>query len=237
MDTFYCTEIKEGLCHLPEGESHHAARVLRKRQGQSVRLIDGQGLVGTGVFEEIHKKNCVVKIEQLLSHATPTTFLHIAIAPTKNLDRTEWFLEKTTELGIQQITPILCKHSERKVIRKDRLEKVVMAATKQSLSAFLPILDELTPFRQFLDSLAANDTQKYIAYCGDGPSIDISEISKHDTKTIVLIGPEGDFSKEEYDLALSKGFVGLTLGKSRLRTETAGIYVAAAFRFAQKKEQ
>ncbi len=233
MDTFYCANIKEGLCHLPEGESHHAARVLRKKIGQDVRLIDGKGIIGIGVFEEVHKKDCVVKVEKLTKVPHPNSFLHIAIAPTKNLDRTEWFLEKTTELGIQQITPILCKHSERKVIRIDRLEKVVMAATKQSMSAFMPILDELTPFSQFLDSLATKYDQYYIAYCGDGPSIDISAIPKHDVKTIVLIGPEGDFSKEEYQMAIEKGFVGLTLGKSRLRTETAGIYVAAAFRTAQ----
>lgn len=233
MDTFYCSEIKEGLCHLPEGESHHAARVLRKRQGQSVRLIDGNGMVATGTFEEIHKKNCVVRIQNITHHPPNKSFLHIAIAPTKNLDRTEWFLEKSTELGIQQITPILCKHSERKVIRKDRLQKVIMAATKQSMSAFLPMLDDLTPFAQLLDGLATKYDQRFIAYCGDGPTIDISAIPKHDTKTIVLIGPEGDFSKEEYQLALDKGFVGLTLGKSRLRTETAGIYVAAAFRTAQ----
>ena len=233
MDTFYCPKIKEGLCHLPDGESHHAARVLRKQQGQNVRLIDGNGTVATGTFEEIHKKNCVVKVEKIENHRPANSFLHIAIAPTKNLDRTEWFLEKTTELGIQQITPILCKHSERKVIRKDRLEKVIMAATKQSMSAFLPHLDDLTPFRQLLDGLATNYDQRFIAYCGDGPTIDISAIPKHDNKTIVLIGPEGDFTIEEYQLAIKMGFVGLTLGKSRLRTETAGIYVAAAFRTAQ----
>lgn len=233
MDTFYCPNITEELCHLPVGESHHAARVLRKQAGQSVRLIDGKGKVGTGIFEEIHKKNCVVRVEQITEHPTPQSILHIAIAPTKNLDRTEWFLEKTTELGIQQITPILCKHSERKVIRKDRLEKVILAATKQSMSAFLPSLDDLTPFSIFLDSLSTNYDQRYIAYCGEGPTIDISTIPKHDTKTIVLIGPEGDFSTKEYQLAIEKGFIGLTLGSSRLRTETAGIYVAAAFRTAQ----
>jgi len=233
MDTFYCPDIKEGLCHLPQGESHHAARVLRKQVGHTVRLIDGKGKIGTGIFEEIHKKNCVVRVTLLVEHLPPKTRLHIAIAPTKNLDRTEWFLEKSTELGIQQITPILCKHSERKVIRKDRLEKVIMAATKQSQSAFLPIFDDLTPFTLFLDSLATNYDHRFIAYCGDGPTIDISAIPKHDVKTIVLIGPEGDFSKEEYQQALDKGFVGLTLGTSRLRTETAGIYVAAAFRTAQ----
>lgn len=233
MDTFYCLEIKEGLCQLPEGESHHAARVLRKRQGQNVRLMDGKGTIGTGIFEEVHKKNCLARIDSIIHYPPNKSFLHIAIAPTKNLDRTEWFLEKTTELGIQKITPILCKHSERKIIRKDRLDKVIMAATKQSMSAFLPILDDLTSFALFLDGLATNYQQYFIAYCGEGPSIDISEIPKHDVKTIVLIGPEGDFSKEEYQLALDKGFVGLTLGKSRLRTETAGIYVAAAFRTAQ----
>ena len=232
MDSFFCTEIKEGLCYLPEGESHHAARVLRKRVGETVRLMDGAGLVAHGIFEEVHKKACVVRVEKVVKSPEPDYHLHIAIAPTKNLDRVEWFLEKSTELGIHRITPVLCRHSERKVIRKERLEKVVLAATKQSLRAFMPQLDDLTPFSTFLDGLSSKYNQKYIAYCGDGPAIDLSEVSKQGAQTIVLIGPEGDFSPEEYDLAIQKGFIGLTLGESRLRTETAGIFVAAAYRLA-----
>lgn len=236
MDTFYCQDIKIGLCQLPESESHHAARVLRKKLGQPTRLIDGKGTIGEGIFDEIHKKSTIVRIEKIVKHP-PASSLHIAIAPTKNLDRLEWFLEKSTELGIRRITPILCKHSERKIIKKERLEKVILAATKQSLNAFMPILDDLTPFKDFLDGLATKYTHKYIAYCGDGPSVDISEISKHEAQTIVLIGPEGDFSTAEHEFAISKGFIGLTLGTSRLRTETAGIFVAAAFRLAQNNKQ
>ncbi len=230
MDTFYCSEIQEGLCNLSQDESHHATRVLRKKEGQPVRLIDGKGRVGLGAFQEVHKKNCVVLVDEIVD-SSEANLLAIAIAPTKNLDRLEWFLEKTTELGIHQIIPILCQHSERKVIRVDRLRRVIMAATKQSLSAFLPILANLTPYSAFISSLAQKYEHKYIAYCGEGPQVDISDISKQGGNTIVLIGPEGDFSPVEYDLALKNGFIGLSLGKSRLRTETAGIYVAAAFRF------
>lgn len=232
MDTFFCKEIQQGLCYLSPEESHHAARVLRKQVGASVRLMDGKGKIGVGVFEEVHKKTCVVRISELVEMQPSSYFLHIAIAPTKNLDRMEWFLEKSTELGLHQVTPILCKQSERKKIRLDRLEKVVKSATKQSMQAFVPQIDDLTPYTPFLQSLAAKYTQRFIAYCGDGPTKDLSHVLEQGEQTIVLIGPEGDFTLEEYELALSHGFVGLKLGESRLRTETAGIYVAAAYRTA-----
>jgi 16S rRNA (uracil1498-N3)-methyltransferase len=148
-------------------------------------------------------------------------YLHLAVAPTKNTDRFEWFLEKATEIGVDEITPILCEHSERKVIKDDRLEKVVISAMKQSLKAYLPKLNPLTPLKDLLN--AEFEGKKFIAHCYDLDKRELKNELTESSSHLVLIGPEGDFSEEEIQLAITQQFIPVSLGESRLRTETAGV--------------
>lgn len=189
-------------------------------------------------------KECAVRILSRTDNYGRRPYkLHVVIAPTKNIDRYEWFLEKATEIGIDRITPILCEHSERKVLRRDRGEKIVLSAVKQSLKAYVPHLDELTPFREFIASASADGTpiykERFVAYCDEGtPLADRVRLfpalsaAGSPREFCVLIGPEGDFSPAEIALARKAGFVPVTLGESRLRTETAGVMAAAAAQLA-----
>jgi 16S rRNA (uracil1498-N3)-methyltransferase len=153
----------------------------------------------------------------------PKYHLHIAVGPTKNIDRIEWFLEKATEVGIQEITPVICEHSERKEVKLDRLNKVVVAAMKQSLKAYLPKLNPAVSFKQFLREIPTEGVQKAIAHCVDTEKKYLNQVLEPAQHYIILIGPEGDFSEEEIDLALQMGFHPISLGEARLRTETAAL--------------
>jgi 16S rRNA (uracil1498-N3)-methyltransferase len=222
MNLFYTPYFKDGFYQLPEAESKHVVRVLRMTTGDPIFLTDGIGNLIEAAIVDADPKKCVVKAGGIIHEYQKRPFyLHIAIAPTKNIERFEWFLEKSTEIGIDVITPLICNHSERTKINSDRLQKVIIAAMKQSLKAYLPKLDQPVTFKQFVKKPFEGD--KFIAYCGESESIELAKIYRKGAKALILIGPEGDFSFEEVESAKKQGFVPISLGKSRLRTETAGI--------------
>ncbi len=222
MQLFYIPYISDNEVILNETESKHAIRVLRLTEGSQVQLIDGKGGFYKAVISDAHHKKCKLLITNSIQEFEKRNFkLHIAIAPTKNIDRFEWFLEKCTEIGIDEITPLLSEHSERKVIKPGRLEKILVAAMKQSLKAYLPELNSIINFHEFITS--SNYQNKYIAHCNDGDKIHLKNIIKMGEGTLILIGPEGDFSHEEVALAKRNGFQEISLGTARLRTETAGV--------------
>jgi 16S rRNA (uracil1498-N3)-methyltransferase len=200
-------------------ESRHIAKVLRKNIGDKIHITNGSGIIAEGILSSNHPKKCEVEVSKLKETQPSLNYLHIAIAPTKTNDRFEWFLEKATEIGIQEITPILCEHSERRTIKKERYEKVLQTAMKQSLNSFLPKLNELTSFSELVAS--EFDSSKFIAHCEDQPKEQLSKLVN--SHNLILIGPEGDFSKSEIESALSKNFKAISLSEARLRTETAGI--------------
>jgi 16S rRNA (uracil1498-N3)-methyltransferase len=228
MQLFYTTDINDNLARLSAEEARHCLQVLRKRVGDELDLVDGKGSFYKGEIIETSKKECLVKILEQHSIENHRPYLQMAIAPTKNNDRFEWFLEKATEIGIDEIIPLRCARSERKNIRPDRLEKILLSAMKQSLKARLPILRELIGFKEFI-SQEQSAQEKLIAYCNDDNIIHLKSMYKKDNSALILIGPEGDFSEEEIALAKSNGFKGIGLGESRLRTETAGVVACTIF--------
>lgn len=221
MHIFYTPDIAT-VSELPEEESHHCVKVLRLPEGEEILLADGKGTFYRARITWAHPKHCAVEI--LETRQVPPAWgfnMHIAIAPTKNLDRMEWFAEKCTEIGVDAITPLLCRFSERKELKTDRLRKILISAMKQSLKAVCPKLDEMTDFKSFVTRPFGGE--KYIAHCHDGERHLLTDSYSPGHDALVLIGPEGDFSPEEVELALSNGFRPISLGDSRLRTETAGV--------------
>lgn len=230
---FYIPEWSNGIVQIPEEESRHIAVVLRKRLGDQLELTDGKGKYALGTLVEIGKRHAAVQIQEEKQFPAPSVRLHLAIAPTKNMDRFEWLLEKAVEMGVDTITPLRCQHSERQQIRYDRLEKIVVSAMKQSLRTYLPTLQELCPFPKLFDGLQAQ--QRFIAWCPDHQEIPhLKTVLQPGLDTLILIGPEGDFSPEEVALAQQHNCQPVTLGSARLRTETAGLYSCAAFNLAQE---
>ncbi|MCW3126030.1 MAG: Ribosomal small subunit methyltransferase [Bacteroidetes bacterium] len=229
MNLVYSPQAVSGsLLELDENEYHHK-QVLRMRDGDPDHEYDGRGHLYKGTLVGISKKTASISVGELLKkEAEPTAQLQIAIAPTKNIDRTEWFAEKSTEIGIQTIIPIICRRSERREIRVDRLQKVVLSAAKQSLHLHLPAVNESTTLEKFLKLTATGKSKKFIAYCEE-KTIHLRDSFKSGESIIVLIGPEGDFTDEEVSMAKGAGFIPVSLGESRLRTETAGVMVAATF--------
>lgn len=222
MQLFYVPTISGDKVVLNEVESKHAVRVLRLTEGTAVELVDGKGGFYTAEITEANPKKCKLTITEIKKEFGKKDFrLHMAVAPTKNIDRFEWFLEKATEIGVDEITPLLCDHSERKVIKPDRLEKILVSAMKQSLKAYLPKLNEFTLFKDFISETSAE--HKFIAHCYEGEKPHLKDIIPVHSTVLILIGPEGDFSPEEVELATSSGFTAVSLGNSRLRTETAGV--------------
>lgn len=207
---------------LPIEEAQHCIKVLRKKEGDEIFLTDGKGNFFDGKIIQAHPKHCIVDILQTIPYPKQWNFnLHIAFAPTKNIDRIEWFAEKATEIGIDCFSPILCDHSERKEIKAQRIEKILVSAMKQSQKAVLPQLDEMLPFSEFVKQ--DFDGQKYIAHCYPGEKPLLKDIYKKGENALILIGPEGDFSEKEVEEAILNGFQPISLGKSRLRTETAAL--------------
>jgi 16S rRNA (uracil1498-N3)-methyltransferase len=229
MHLFYTPTINNSdtIFTLSENESKHAVRVLRLAELDNVTLIDGKGTFYEAEISVAHPKKCEIKI--LTSKVTRDNkpLLNIAIAPTKNNDRLEWFTEKCTEIGIHQITPINCQHSERKNLKEERLIKIAISAMKQSLKAILPKVKPLTPIKEILTLDVTG--KKYIAHCYQENQKHLKDILPKGENALILIGPEGDFSKEEIELAIKNGFEPVSLGDSRLRTETAGIVACHTF--------
>ena len=222
MQVFYTPGIKKITYTLTEEESKHAVKVLRMEAGEEVCMIDGKGGMYFGIIDEPDHKKCVIRvIEKIEQYNRRNYRLHVAIAPTKNIDRLEWFLEKATEIGVDEITPLLCQRSERKTIKTERLEKIILAAMKQSIKSYKPILNPLTKFKDFIDT--PSNGAKIIAHCESNPKPALKTKITANSEFTILIGPEGDFSPDEIKWALDKGFEEVHLGKSRLRTETAGI--------------
>ncbi len=221
MHVFYTPDIANTQ-ELPEEEAGHCLRVLRLGVGDEVMLTDGKGFFYQAVIAAATQKRCMVK---LISKTEQEPFwnghLHLALAPTKNMDRMEWLAEKATEIGFDELTFLNCRFSERKVIKTDRIEKIVVSAVKQSLKARKPVVNEMMDFRKFMERDFSG--QKFIAHCYEGEKPLLKDVLQPDEDAVVLIGPEGDFSPEEVALATEKGFQAVSLGKSRLRTETAAL--------------
>lgn len=222
MIRFYAPDIAATLT-LPESDSQHSVRVLRMREGDSLEVVDGKGTLYTCTLVDAHPKHAAVEIEG--SRDLPLFWNHwiiIAVAPTKNMDRMEWMTEKLTEMGVNRIIPLLCRHSERKEIKTERLEKIAVSAMKQSLKAWLPEISPMTPVKEVLRGF--KDYRRLICYCDEStPRTYIGHTYRPDEPIIVMIGPEGDFSPEEVELAVAEGWEPVTLGDTRLRTETAAI--------------
>ncbi len=221
MQLFYAPDIEINPI-LPEEETKHAVRVLRLSEGDTIFITDGKGFFYDAVLTYASAKKCEVKIVGKREQTLLWDFnLHIAVAPTKNMDRMEWFCEKSTEIGINSITFINSRFSERKEIKPARLEKILLSAMKQSQKATLPQLSGMIDFDAFIRMPFAG--RKFIAYCGEGEKQLLKQIYSKGEDALTLIGPEGDFSRNEIDMALKQGFEPITLGKSRLRTETAAL--------------
>lgn len=233
MNLFYTPDIRGDYYTLNPEESKHCIRVLRFTAGEPVALVDGRGNWYNGMIDRPDAKGCGVQITEQIGHYGERPFhLHLAIAPTKNIDRIEWMLEKCTEIGIDEITLLNTEHSERKVVKEERLEKVIIAAMKQSLKAYLPRLNPMTDFRKFIST--CTESQKLIAHCHAGDKKRLDDIYRPGQDVVILIGPEGDFSETEVSLAAGAGFTAITLGHSRLRTETAGIVACHSVNFINK---
>lgn len=221
MALFYVPNLDAGNI-LPEDESLHAVKVLRLHAGDEISIVDGVGGYYTAKITSAHPKRCGFEIIRSIPEYGKRDYkLHIAIAPTKNIERLEWFVEKATEIGIDEITPIICRYSERKVVKQERLEKIIVSAAKQSIKAYFPALNAQCTFDEFLKNCKAD--QKFIAHCYEADKKYLFTEVVHSKDVIILIGPEGDFSKEEVEKALQNNFIPVSLGESRLRTETAGV--------------
>ena len=223
MYLFYCPDIEHKQT-LSEEESAHCVRVLRNTVGDEILITDGRGTTYTARITNPHPKHCDFEIISSEKQNPHHSFhLHIAIAPTKNIERLEWAIEKCVEIGVDEITPLLCRFSERKQLRTDRLEKIILSASKQSLTPYLPVLHELTPYDTFIQSQRQNQSQLFIAHCYKDEKRLLKDEIEQGRDVLVLIGPEGDFSEKEVSDALSLGFIPVSLGNSRLRTETAAV--------------
>jgi len=208
-------------------ESWHCSKVLRKKSGDSVNLIDGAGNFYEAILDLVSDRKCTVKITRGPVHQEVSSYyLHLAIAPTKQIDRIEWMVEKAVEIGLQEISFFTSKNSERTVLKLDRIKKIVESAVKQSLQARLPIVNDLTSFKELFTKIEVD--QKFIAHCYDAPKKHIRSITFNTTSSLVIIGPEGDFTLEEIAFATQHNCQAISLGTNRLRSETAGLYVCQA---------
>ena len=226
MNTFFGI-IQNNAAILSEEESLHCVKVLRHKVGDTIQVIDGKGTRAIGTIEAAHAKQCAVSLSKKETVAKNRNYdLHIAIAPTKNIERIEWFVEKAVEIGIDTISSIKCKNSERTVVKEDRLRKVAESAVKQSQQAYIPVIDPLLEFKEFIKKTTAD--VKLIAHCEKDEKKNIKDYITPGKSYCILIGPEGDFTKEEIQIALQAGYMPVSLGDNRLRTETAGLYACGA---------
>ncbi len=222
MYLFYAPDLNTEDCFLNEEESRHCIKVLRLQKEDAIEVIDGKGnFYHAKIAAPDPKKTQFQILKTQHEFGKRNHYLHIAVAPTKNIERLEWFVEKATEIGIDEITPILCQRSERKVINHERLNKVITSAVKQSLKAYHPKLNQLCTLSSLIK--AQTNAQKWMAHCAGTEKVSIKEALLPQKKYLILIGPEGDFSQQEINLALENQYEAITLGNSRLRTETAAL--------------
>ena len=223
MQLFYFKDINEQSTSFSfdKEESKHIAKVLRKKEGDILFVTNGLGFLFKTEIAIASDSKCTVNIISFEKQEEPKFHLHLAVAPTKMNDRYEWFLEKATEIGVQEITPIICDHSERKVIKTERFDKILLSAMKQSNQYFLPILNESIAFKEFVKKQFKG--QKFIAHCEETNKKTLKSVLKTSEDCTILIGPEGDFSVKEIEIALEKQFIPISLGNTRLRTETAAV--------------
>ena len=238
MELFFSRDIEGGICRLDHDESGHCVKVLRHRCGDEISVIDGCGtLYRCRITSDSHKGVEAMVLESSENWGVHPYRLHLAVCPTKNNDRYEWFAEKACEIGLDELSPVIGEHSERKVLKTARVEKILISAAKQSLKAAVPVINEPVSVKEFIrQNAVAADTLKLIAYCFEDENVPRRSIKEvldgfSGTDVIVMIGPEGDFSQEEAVLALEAGFIPVHLGASRLRTETAAVTAASAAYF------
>ena len=234
MQLFYNPDINAAseTFAFDKEESKHIVKVLRKSEGDILHVTNGLGnLFHTEIILASDKK-CTVKINQTETQKPTDFYLHLAVAPTKMNDRFEWFLEKATEIGIHEITPILCEHSERKVIKTERFDKIIQSAMKQSLQYFLPKLNEPMSFKEFINK--NHDGTLFIAHCEETDKKLLKEAIVAKEKYTILIGPEGDFSEKEIETALQNNYIPVSLGNTRLRTETAAVVACHSIVFSNE---
>lgn len=218
---FYCPNILESPV-LPEEESYHCVRVLRTQEGETITITDGRGFFYDCELVQAHPKQCIVVIHHRTEAAVNRSFLlHVAFAPTKQMDRNEWFLEKGTEIGIDRFTPLLCRYSERKEIKVERLQKIIVSAMKQSMQAYMPEIEPMISFEALIKRPFQG--RKFIAHCHDLPKEELIHTYRKGENALILIGPEGDFSEEEVKRSVNLGFEPVSMGGTRLRSETAAL--------------
>jgi 16S rRNA (uracil1498-N3)-methyltransferase len=227
MHRFYSDQIEGQLIFLNDEEAKHCSKVLRLQMGDTVQAFDGKGNLHTALIQQISKQQVQAKIIETQFTIPSPYRIHLAIAPTKNISRLEWCIEKTCELGIASITPLLCRRSERKVIKPLRLEKIILAAIKQSQKTHLPKLHKLTSVKDYLKQTFTGS--QYICHCAYETNPHLASNFQPSADINIMIGPEGDFHEEEIHSALASGFHHAGLGKERLRTETAGVYAVSIF--------
>lgn len=234
MQLFYTPEISSGntTFSFDKEESRHIVKVLRKKEGDTIQITNGKGYIFTSEISFANEKKCEVKIISEVEQPALPYRLHLAVAPTKMNDRYEWFLEKATEIGITEITPLICEHSERTVFKADRFEKILQSAMKQSLQYHLPILHEPVAYTAFINQQRSG--QLFIAHCEETDKKLLKNELQPMQEITILIGPEGDFSTKEIELALSKNYVPVSLGNTRLRTETAAVVAAHSVAFVNE---
>ena len=230
MQLFFAQDIESDYCTLNEEESHHCVKVMRLVAGDRVAVTDGKGTLCQCSILEANPKHCLLQVDERTGDYGRHSFhLHLAVAPTKNTARMEWLVEKAVEMGIDEITPIVCDHSERCVLRQDRLQKIAVSAMKQSLKTFMPLIHPPTPLRELISHYSILNSQllRFVAYCDGDHRTPLHDCYTPGHDALILIGPEGDFSRQEITLAIAAGFQPITLGQYRLRTETAALAAIA----------
>ncbi len=234
MQLFYNSELTENTLQFSfnKEESKHIVKVLRKTLGDTLHITNGKGWLFTAEISIPNINKCVADIVSKTFQPKHGYNLHLAVAPTKMNDRYEWFLEKATEIGVDSITPIICDHSERKFIKPERFERIIQSAMKQSLSCYLPKLNEVIPFKDFIKQDFKGDL--FMAHCEETDRKSLKQALKPKTDVTILIGPEGDFSVKEIEMAVQNNFIPVTLGETRLRTETAAIVACHSVAFVNE---
>lgn len=236
MQLFYLPSLSSGTKEFffDKEESRHISKVLRKQEGEIIQLTNGKGYFFDAELIISNPKKCVGRLLKSIEIQPLSYHLHLAVAPTKLNERFEWFLEKATEIGISEITPIICDHSERKTIKFERYDKILQSAMKQSLKAYVPKLNPAVSFKQFLSVSSFSETLKCIAHCEDSQKQTLKSLLKPYASVLILIGPEGDFSSKEIEMAKKNGFTPVSLGTARLRTETAALVACHSVSFVNE---